>query len=801
MSGLDLINRYFHEQRERMERLREESINRAYTPETSVEREGVVDEIYTIGGLKIVFTYEQDPGNPALPGPNDNVSDTPNIHQRLFDISQKTQFMETLDNTFDQVTQQYNLTESQINQLLTAYLLDMPPDDTFLADIYKEIDAMVSGEMVAEFPELGEEWKPTGLKKSYKERITSNYHGTFEELLSKKGLEALAKKLGIPVEVLKQKIRVAHYLPDQADPDVKEIVNQLEVSAMKELGIPEQFRADKVDNTSFLAEMTVNYDEAFENALSEYAKANNLSSETINQLKYLHNFPDANYPNKEILLGHLSKVNDSFLAEFLVQNGLPTDFVPETATATYNARINGHYRFLFEQNLYSQVPPLTDAQITAIWKALENPNDPKITEETKALIANLKEKTLGQVIQERALPSDWQPGIELRPMGLTARTAFRAINTAEEMLGILTLMVDDMPDSPERVMLINILKMVSEALAEMKQLLYLLQSLDTDIARNMSKLELETILLKYDKEGKTLDEIREKTEEKQSKEAKQKAMSLTMKILGPILMVLAVAGSILTGGISGFLVAAIMVLMLADSVYSEASGKEPLMMQGFDELNKTLMAELSPELAMTINAVIVVAVVIAISVLSANPSIGAMIFAQSGLVADIAVSSGASEETAAIIDAAVNCVVAICGGIASFKLAGKTIAKQASKSIERTLKATKGFKHLRSFVKSGHFRKTVAGGYVAQAGIQVTDSGYRIHTSKIMVDITLMRGDLDEFLANVQEMIKLLRQLVSKLLSGVEDNAEWGSQINDVIEKIFKGMSDTGTAITRAAQA
>ncbi len=796
-----------------------------------------------IGTLKFTFTYNQPVNQPRLPTPDGNAQDNPPELPQEFPPSPELRYFEKVDN----VLERYNLTPEQENKVMFALMMGIPLEDPALADILLELETKVAEEVVEEFG-LAEEWKPEGLKKSFKKNLKLDYNRSFKKQLQGMNLKALAKELGIPESELRAMIRFGHYFPDQADPQIREILGKIENSALNELsgvyGMPDGWKPESVNNSKHVGELMANYDLMFEEALAKYAQENNLTQEQINRATYLHYHPEAE--GYDDAAGIKNEIETNVLKTLRSQYSLPLNFEVKSSALSYDSVVNGDFRFVFQDLLTNQQPPLTKEQLDAINAALANPNDPNITAKTKALIEKLKNEAIGIIKQKYSLPVNWTPSVDLKPLSLAFSTTWNSLQFAQEGLDELNQVVIQMKDSSEKSILMNILALISKALTDLKLLLYRIQSVDAGIARKMSEAETEANLHRAEKQTEEEKDMNAKRKEMEKKQKKAKVMSKVMKILGPVILALTVALAILSGGSLAFLAVTLIVgmFLLTDAIYTSAKGSEKtLLAQGFEQLNKALMEIAGDDEGKKAGAMILQWLVVIVAIVATrNPALVPIVFSQTSIVANSVKAANGEDKTAQYAQMAADILVAILSGGMAIKCiakrpgklgrlitgkakdAGKTgvevagkagkdaVAKAASKSeIELVKKAMDGSKKAwaelfakYSAKKIGKFlreRGLIMGQQMIATGTGATGAAkgfIQAQTHFMQAELTLQRGDLDAFLVEIQQLVKLLRKLIDKLLSGLGDIAEDNKSIDDLLSGYWGSKSDAITKISMA---
>lgn len=260
--------------------------------------------------------------------------------------------------------------------------------------------------------------------------------------------------------------------------------------------------------------------------------------------------------NLSAILNKLAEFKDGAAEQIASKFGLPPGFKPNPNTVNYNTRNEGEFLRQFDYDMKNQQPPLTNDQIAEVLHALSNPLDPSIKSETKALIQKIYNQAVGEIRSTYNLPVGWGPPItqlsSLANITPSTRMAWSTISQTEEQLQIMATFVDAMPDNPSKALMINVMKIVSEAITQLKVSIAQIQIMDTELATKISGARKDAALYKVDLQKKKLEEAKKK-------KAKAAKFGLIMKILGPIFAVLIAFLMVASGGVLGGVFAAFLV--------------------------------------------------------------------------------------------------------------------------------------------------------------------------------------------------------------------------------------------------
>jgi hypothetical protein len=361
------------------------------------------------------------------------------------------------------------------------------------------------------------------------------------------------------------------------------------------------------------------------------AQLSKLTPEQKAQLQYLHYHPDAQFPNGEVLKNLNGQLQSMLLASLANEFGFPAGWEPPSVKSeVQDAVIQGYYREAFFNKLSAygkaQTPPLTDAQLAALKKAFDNPDDPSVSADTKKIIEQLKGEAIAEISPKLGLPIGWVPPVGAPAGGHlsteSATVALNGVNTAQEMLGNLETLALKLPNSPMRAMLLDFLKAISEALSQLKEQIFAMQSMDAGKAKELGKAELDTQLNKLEKQRKEMEK------QKDSGKPGMAGFQKFMQAFGPCAAVIAVIMAVVTMGTMTALVLAVAVAAIAytvaDSIVQGVTGTGVMgqVMKALTEMVAAIIPEGPGRTAMDIIVKVVAIVVCLALLIAANPMIG-----------------------------------------------------------------------------------------------------------------------------------------------------------------------------------
>lgn len=624
------------------------------SPATKIGGTGWTGEsqIISLGGsLKITFNYTADPQTPELIKPDENASpDTPKYEGNPVNdaaVKYYSKFSETLNDLIDK----YSLSEEQVSQLVFGHMTGQEPQDPELAKIYGELENEMAAQsaMIEDGTVLNTATQD--VKEAYKKSLTNTYSESFEERLAALALPPPEGE-GLSKEDI-AKLRFGFYNPDSADPSIKSKLDEIKTAVFGEMaedwGLPSGYSIP-VDTEKFVAELTIDFDTAFEEAVDEHIASLDLPDDEKATLKdqvlYKHYYPDATVSD---LVGQLTdQIEGQVKTEFATSHGIPSDYSIKPGFS-YEAKINGMFSLQFDENIRGWDPPLDDETKQAIYNALADPTNPNIPKNIKDLIDSIFNKTLTQIRAQYHLPDDWMPDdstiSELGRLNASAKLALSALESGVEQIILMFAAVNAMPDGPGKAVFLNILKIVSDALAELREQIAIMQSLDSDLASKLSDQQLEA----------NLEKIRKQTEEieaQKKQDAKMKPLQDFMKIMGPLkyvfMVVMAVLGGALLGPWGLVMALTLCALLIADDVMGKSGPMKAL----FNSIEQNV----SPK-ALAIFCKFLVAVACC---LAGGPFLGVLVFFENAhILQDIMVACGVDPMIAACVNLGLQLVLEI----------------------------------------------------------------------------------------------------------------------------------------------
>lgn len=301
----------------------------------------------------------------------------------------------------------------------------------------------------------------------------------------------------------------------------------------------------QVDNKAFNLNISDAYNAAFEAAVNADPS---LSPDEKAALIYQHYNPSPTVPG--VNQKALQQFEKAALQTITKQNGIPPGWSPALNNEMYNAALNGGFQVNLQMNLddYSSSNHLTDQQIASLKVAIQDPNNPGLSPDIKAMAQAIMAKTISDTKTDSNLPVNWQPSAE-QMKNVFADISNNMVTTSlvqiQEMLRTATTQVSLlMPDGPAKQHTMDLLMTISRAIVEARSTIYELQMANSETAKQQTAAKL----------GMQEQQIREQKDQNDAvakQIAKQQSMGDAMKVLGPIMKIFEVILNILTGGLFG----------------------------------------------------------------------------------------------------------------------------------------------------------------------------------------------------------------------------------------------------------
>ena len=291
---------------------------------------------------------------------------------------------------------------------------------------------------------------------------------------------------------------------------LQKLNNDASQDIAEQYGLPENY-TPPTDSEQFDQQLTSNCDANFLQSLKQYGQSNNLSQSQQNRVEYFYYNPDATPTDADDAalkivaqdLGYHAQVATDTTAD------IPISYQIKPDTAYYNAVTNANFCFQVNQQLDSHQPPLTDAQKQEIRDIItgQAPSPPSEAFGLSGLdgglfggieapdLGAIASSIKGSVEQDLGVPPtfipDFTPPANPSISPGAAEFANTSLNSATETLDAATTLVDQMPPGPVKESMINYLKAVKDAIANLQNFLYQLEMVDSDLSKNQEQVQTD----------------------------------------------------------------------------------------------------------------------------------------------------------------------------------------------------------------------------------------------------------------------------------------------------------------------
>src|ERR1700733_7747762 len=319
------------------------------SPPTKVQNKGWGGDskIISLGGsLDITFNYTADPQTPSLIPPDGNASTETPTYQGSPEQDAAVTYYTSLSDNLNGLIDKYSLTKEQVSQLVFGYMTGQDLQDPALAKVFSELEGLMAAQSASVGDGTVLNTAVQDVKNAYNKSLADANSESFEDHLTTLALpppqgEGLSKE-----EIAK--LRFGFYNPDSADSSIKGKLDEIKTAIFGEMdkdwGLPNGYSIP-VNTEKFTAELTVDFDTAFEDAVDEHIASLNLSEDDIATLKdqvlYKHYHPDARVSDLAAQL--TEQLEGKVKIEFVISHGIPSADYPIKPGISYDAKINGMF--------------------------------------------------------------------------------------------------------------------------------------------------------------------------------------------------------------------------------------------------------------------------------------------------------------------------------------------------------------------------------------------------------------------------------------------------------------------------
>lgn len=389
-------------------------------------------------------------------------------------------------------------------------------------------------------------------------------------------------------------------------------------------------------------------------------------------------------------------------------------------------------------------------------------------------------------------------------MGNTLTSGLEIINAQMAQLNAL-------PDSPEKIQMMDYLRAVSEAIVELQEIIKSIQATDSGSARERTQAQLDSSLARAQTQ---LDAIKEQAEEQAKSAKKEKALEkigLSSQAINIIIMVVmvivAIPAIIAAGPVGGAIIAAFIIATLVDMIMKIA-GQDGLFEQmatGIGKMTTAIMDSTEDTFNITISQkdrdaailgmkMAITGAIIA-GVIIASPST-ALLVGSSGIASmisavdmgsEIARLAGADESTQMWAEFAVTVATIVVTAVGSLKTGGLTLAEDVI-STTNTL-ALKAADLASRFGTRGAQIAMDVGVSLTSAGLETGNAVVNYQLQNIYSNMTTIQANADADAAVKDALIQVLKDIIKKLQEAINGYSEFVGSLNTMQENNYKNLS------------
>lgn len=514
--------------------------------------------------------------------------------------------------------------------------------------------------------ELALQQKLAGLPKATADATAAKMRFAFyhPELADSATLEAF-KNAGLKSAIMSNLNSVGLIVPDDWAPSAKSFDDT--VGAMRDMSFD-----DELDN--LVDSDGVPTDPAFKayinSKTSSMTPADKASfiEQTLRTLKTLHYHPETAVSNKGELSALVTQLEGQAYKDIAGKYGLPSTMPagwPKPDVEIFDAAVTSDYQFICEQKMQrfldSASPKLSDADKQALRNYMNDPTT-KVSDYIKGIAEGIKLDAKTEIQKSYGL-SGWQP---VGPSVWTGdKTILNGLLQAQEMVKTARSYIEALPDSPEKMVMLNYLKLIGEAINKLQQQIFEIQARDAAKGKDYSSAVSDASMNKLEKYKQNIEEQHKKLAEAKSKQDKAAKFSSVMKILGPIIIAVSIVITIATagafGGVATLIILAMTGLMIADTAGVKNSEGQNATQQMFSGIGKMFGGSRTGEI---IGAIFLIILVVGVTRGAGGSEMGVImastqVFASSDVVRKLSLAWGASEETAMYIGLGVTAAVIV----------------------------------------------------------------------------------------------------------------------------------------------
>jgi hypothetical protein len=726
------------------------------------------------GNPESLYSANPKTGQPEL---NAQLSGQPLLNEAN---KKDASFAENFNNLLLSAAQDNQLSSEDVALVKYAYYhpeSSLVPQN--LKDLAKTIIQAATQQVQEQFNDP--EFTPQPDVQSFDNAYTSLYQQDFNA-----ALQAYAEQNGLSDEDVARLIFAQNHPEIPPDPKDAAILKELNATVAgdlnEEYGLPTSLKFTP-DTAFFDTQITQNLDNNFSSLLQAYAEANGLSSQDEATINYAFNHPEADIPKSESGIDYKQIAADlgSKATEMTAKaDGLPPGYSPGLPTKTYDQMVTGGFIFAV-RDLLADVPgaSLSKEDQEIVFQLVTgqlDPSDPSIPDSLKKKASEIKQKALEKILAQYGIPAgQFEPDpaymANATPeVPANLKTMDGSLKHSSQMAQGLQDVLNKMPDGPQKTVYADYLKAISDAIAKLRDVLYLIQQKDSSLSKEMSNWSLNGAQNKNDLNTAKREDQLEKMRQKPKSPALMGLMKFFQK-LGPVF------GAIMASVMLGPMGLALIVLDMKLQIFEK-------MMNGVASV-VTKIAEKLGASEQTLNGMktAMKMLVMAAFFLAMGPmagtgfmTLGPQMISESGICENLAMSFGADPDKAKKIGMYMSMAV---GMAITLSMMIVPLPPAAAAAIGRTVAmVTKEISEM--FTKILSVVQTVIKSFVNSV---VDAAGASQSISSLQTAIKTIASTINEF---IQALVKQVKDLVGSL----DKASKFPSQAKDAIDDLIKYVDD-----------
>lgn len=609
------------------------------------------------------------------------------------------------------------------------------------------------------------------------------------------------------------KLTFAYYVPEGAknlSPELKTLLQQLNGQANQEVAENFKFGSDwpgvEINSAGFRSQLSQTVDAEFTKLLNAKIDEGGLSASDAAMLRAMHNGMATGTPTLKNLLQQLQT---QATAQLQAKYGIDVSYQPKGDVAAYNNIVNGDFAQTYQKAIAKYTGTATAEQKALLEKFAANPKDPSIPDNIKQLAKQLADErqlllqafpnpdkatipdalkatakaliaeSISVVVAKYNLDPQWQPTIKTLASPFidpaTMKKATSAMDLATEVFDRAQAFVNGMPESPEKTMYLQYLKIIGRALITIQEAIYGMQATQTKVSTALNRAQLESQLNDIAQQEAAAAEARKK-------ESKMAKMGPLANVMNWIMKIAIIAFGALAGPIG----VAIAIAYVTDSIVSEAQGKETTMVQD-------MFAEIANSMPAGAATVVKALLVTVLSMISLNPLVALNLITQDSKVMETFAKACGADPTeqmwaglifSIVVQVAFAFALIYATGGAATAATMSTVIQHVATTFEISTKLAT------QIVKS-----SIMAVKVIMASLQIASSGMKLNNALIARELDMIKAKAEAYSEQVQALIAILKKLIQKLLALLEGNADMLVNINTLQGKKWSDASDQTSMI------